>query len=927
MIISKKKFRKFIKFLDFKRPKIKKIIIKAFLVIFVICALILAWVSKDLPTPGRIKARRAAEATQIFDRRGELLYSVYGDQQRISIKFDQMPDSIKKATLAIEDKNFYRHHGIDFRGILRAFIYNMTHKDSIQGGSTITQQYVKNALLTPRRTMIRKIKEAILSLELEAMFSKNQILEMYLNEIPYGSNAYGIQAASKMFFGKDAKDLTLAEAATLASLPRAPTYYSPYGGHTDELMERKDYVLDRMVSLKFISKDDASRAKEEKINFIPRRENIKAPHFVMYTKEVLAEKYGDRMVEEGGLKVTTTLDPDKQKIAEEVITAAAAKNLRAYGATNAALVAIDPKNGEILAMVGSVDYFDMENDGNVNVSVSKRQPGSSFKPVVYATAFKGKWSPASTLFDVKTDFGGGYSPNNYDGSTRGPVSIRSALANSLNIPAVKILYLAGVEASIATAKDLGITTLTEPERYGLSLVLGGGEIKLLEETGAFAVFAAEGQKFDVSPILKVEDNRGKVLEDNSKKKSKQVLDPQIAYQISSILSDNVARTPVFGARSALYFPDRTVAVKTGTTDDFRDAWTIGYTPSLAAGIWVGNNNNAPMAGHAAAAMAAAPIWHSFMEKALANTPNEDFKQPAGIQRVTVDALTGLLPGKSSPLGTRTDIFASWQIPKERADIYNTVKINKLDGKLATDECPPSLIQEKTFANVHSEVPSNPNWEMPVRSWAAAAGLGSVAPTEKSPLCSAQNRPSIQIISPTDGATVSGDTNISVKVSAPLGVVRVEYFIDNISIGVTTHAPYSISYNMNNLSSGMHQIKTRVVDAGDFTGEDSISVNVIPDKNPPSNISWGSPPIIAGNHRITLYWTNPLDPDLSRVKIYRSTSSSSLGFLYTTLSAKSGQADSITITGLINGQTYYFTLKSVDAAGNESSGATISATPG
>ncbi|HLC38560.1 MAG TPA: PBP1A family penicillin-binding protein [Patescibacteria group bacterium] len=918
---SKNPIRKFGKKLwpfPLKSKKQKKVFLYILISIGVILLGGLAWISKDLPTPGRIKSHRSAESTQITDRNGNLLYAIYGNQKRISLKYNEIPDSVKNATIAAEDANFYHHHGIDFRGVARA-LYNDVFRRSkyLQGGSTITQQYVKNALLYPKRTLIRKIKEAILAIELEIMFSKDEIVTMYLNEIPYGSNAYGVEAASQTYFDKNAKDLTLAESAILAAMTRAPSYYSPYGGHSDELLKRKNYVLDRMVNLKMISKEDATKAKKQKIVFARRKENIIAPHFVMYVKEVLAAKYGDQIVEEGGLKVTTTLDPDKQKIAEEVIEQESKKVLSHSGASNAGIVSIDPKNGQILAMVGSIDYFNLENQGNVNVTIAKRSPGSSFKPIVYATAFKDKWSPASTLFDLTTDFGGGYTPDNYNGRTSGPVSIRHALANSLNIPAVKMLYLAGMNNSLNTAHEMGITTLNDPDRYGLSLVLGGGEIKLLELTGAYSVFANQGSKFDVSPILKVTDSRGKVLEEKKDTKPKQILDSQIAYEISSILSDNQARSPMFGSRSALYFPDRTVAAKTGTAQNYRDAWTVGYTPSLVTGVWVGNNDNSPMYNNGAGAMAAAPLWHSFMEKSLSGKPNEDFAKPQGIQDATVDALTGLLPGKTSPLGLRTDIFASWQLPKDRADLYTTATIDMSCGdKLATDLTPPSLKKEVTFANIHSEVPDKPNWEGPVRAWAKSAGLGSLAPTEVCPIHTEANKPKIVITSPTAGANVSGGTTIKVSVTAPNGVSKVQYYIDDIYVGSRASSPFSFTYDMNSLSAGSHKIKAEIIDRGDYSATHSIEVTVAPDSSPPGEVSGVSITPGPGAGQITLTWTNPSDADFSGTNIYKSTDA---GFIPSVANRYTKTSNhQITITGLISGQTYYFVFRPVDYSNNENS---------
>lgn len=789
---------------------------------FIFVAFLFFWYSRDLPTPGKIQKHNPAQATRILDRNGKVLYDVHGDEKRIVINSGEISEYLKKSVVAAEDKDFYKHKGVDFRGVLRAAFNTLLKGKGIQGGSTITQQYVKNALLSPKRSITRKIKELILSIELEGMYSKDQILTMYLNEIPYGSNVYGVEMASLTFFNKKTKDLTLSEAATLAALPQRPSYYSPYGSHVKELFSRRDYILDRMATLKFISDDDAKKAKEEQIAFAPRKENILAPHFVMYVKELLEEEYGQKTVEAGGLKVTTTLDLDKQAVAEKVLTENAKKNFARYGASNGALVALDPKNGQILAMVGSIDYFDSKNDGNVNVTIANRQPGSSIKPIAYATAFKKKYNPAFTLFDVPTDFGN-YTPDNYDGKFRGPVTARYALANSLNIPAVKTLQLANIDEFLKTAHDMGITTLNERERYGLSLVLGGGEVKPLDMATAFGVFANEGTYAKTTPILKIEDSRGNILEEY-KPESKKVLEPEIAYEISSILSDNEARTPIFGSRSALYFDDRPVAVKTGTTQEYRDAWTVGYTPSLAVAVWVGNNDNTPMGGHAAGAMAAAPTFHQFVVEALKDQPIEEFHRPDTIKEVTVDAFSNKLPTENSPQ-TITDIFAPWQEPKEYDDIHVKAKLNKLNGKIATDLTPSELIEEKIYTNLHSELPDKPNWENPVLAWAKDNGLDiSSPPSGKDDFYSDGSKPNVSISWPLPEAKITKDLTITASAQAAFGVKETEFFIDNISVGRVGASPYTLTYDPKNLAAGMHQISVIAYD--NYGASSKASVNVI-----------------------------------------------------------------------------------------------------
>ncbi|MFY9463021.1 MAG: transglycosylase domain-containing protein, partial [Candidatus Sungiibacteriota bacterium] len=465
---------------------------------------------RDMPNPSRVGERSVIESTKIYDRTGTIvLYEIHGNQRRSVIPFDQIPDSVKKATLAAEDINFYRHIGIDWRGIARAIVTNITRGNFSQGGSTITQQFVKNSLLGPEKTLTRKIREQILSLLLERNYSKDEIFGFYLNQIPYGANTYGISAAAEYYFNKKPADLTLAEGAALASLPKAPTYYSPYGPRKKELLQRKDWTLDRMADAGLIARADVDAAKLEALVFAPPREAIRAPHFVEYVRDYLNKKYGEQTVEQGGLKVTTTLDWTLQEEAEKIIREGAEANEKLVGASNAALVAIDPQSGDILALVGSRDYLaeslpkgctagiTCTFDPYVNIATASRQPGSAFKPFVYATAFKKGYTPETVLFDVATEFnplcnpdgspGAGvrdpkqcYHPQDYDGTFRGPVSMRQAIAQSLNVPAVKVLYLAGIPDSIATAQTMGITTLTQPDRYGLSLVLGGAEVTLLD---------------------------------------------------------------------------------------------------------------------------------------------------------------------------------------------------------------------------------------------------------------------------------------------------------------------------------------------------------------------------------------------------------------------------------------------------------------
>ncbi len=585
--------------------------------------------AKDLPDPSRLDKIDVSQSTKIYDRNGNVvLYDIYGEVRRNVVPFGDFPSYLVYATIAIEDERFYSHPGIDIEGVLRAAVHNVLNNGSIQGGSTITQQFVKNALLTPERTLTRKIKEWVLATELERRYSKDEIMGFYLNHVPYGSVAYGAEAASQIYFGKSVKDITLAQAATLASLTKAPTYYSPYGSNPERLEERKRLVLEKMARLGFIEDREKQQAEEEEITFAPNIQKIQAPHFVMFVREYLERTYGKEVLEKGGLRVTTTLDFELQKLAEEAVAKYQENNKKQFGASNAALAAIDPKTGQILAMVGSVDYYDIENDGNVNVATRERQPGSAFKPFVYAAAFQKGYTPDTVLFDVPTEFATpgakSYQPRNYDGGFRGPIRMESALAQSLNIPSVKTLYLAGVEEVVAFANKLGITTLRDPSRYGLSLVLGGGEVKLLDLTSAFGVFGQEGIRHPPVFIARVETEKGEVVEEFREKKES-VLSPETSRLINAILSSNELRAPIFGSGSPLVVPGYQVAAKTGTTQEYRDGWTVGYTPTLVTGVWVGNNDNRPMKGSADGVNVASPIWNYFMQHALPRFPKEDFK--------------------------------------------------------------------------------------------------------------------------------------------------------------------------------------------------------------------------------------------------------------------------------------------------------------
>lgn len=680
-----------------------------------------------LPEFNVINDRKISQSTKIYDRTGEILLNdVHENIRRTIIPFDQMSRNLKNATVAIEDAEFYEHSGIKPTAIIRAVLTNLATGDLLsgQGGSTITQQVVKNAILTTEKSITRKLKEWVIALKVERVMTKEEILALYLNEAPYGGNIYGAEEASRQFFNKHAADLTLAEAAYLAALPQAPTYYSPYGNNLEDLEQRKNLVLRRMEEIGFITAEERAEAAAEAVAFNPRPDqSVQAPHFVFYVRDYLEKKYGQAAIEERGFKVITTLDFDLQQKAQEIILQGALKNEKDFNASNAGLVALDPTSGQILAMVGSRDYFDEDIDGAVNVTLAKRQPGSSFKPFVYATAFKKGYTPDTILFDVPMQFstacsvnnmtsdGECYSPKNYDLIHRGPLTIRAALAQSVNVPAIQGLYLAGISESLKTARDLGISTLADASRYGLTLVLGGGEVTLLEMAGAYGAFANEGTRNPTTAILRVEDAQGTMLEEFSEEPYR-VLDRNIALQISDILSDNAARTPAFGERSSLYFPGRDVAAKTGTTNDYRDAWILGYTPNLVVGAWAGNNNNTPMEKKVAG-LIIAPLWHEFMEFALPKTDAESFPSPEyGYDEDTKPVLRGIWRGGEYVDEDGRPVRTGRGGDYVRQDVH-------------------SILYWVDKDNPTGPIPNNPQndpqfkyWESAVRAWAVQNGYGA-----------------------------------------------------------------------------------------------------------------------------------------------------------------------------------------------------------
>ncbi|MEK9146948.1 MAG: PBP1A family penicillin-binding protein [Patescibacteria group bacterium] len=655
-----------------------------------------AWfLTRDLPSPRQLETRQLAQTTKIYDRGGKLLFNVYEDQNRTVVPLAQIPQNLKLATIAIEDKDFYKHRGFDIYGIIRAARQTI-FAGTLQGGSTITQQLVKSAFLSPERTITRKIKELYLAFRVEMAFSKDRILEMYLNQVPYGGTAFGVAAAAEQYFGKDVGDLTLAEAALLAGLPAAPTFYSPYGADPERAQARQRAVLTRMIEEGYITEEEAKAAAGEPLNTRPAIVDIRAPHFVMYVREYLAAEYGETVAAQGGLKVTTTLDLDVQEMAQKQVETNIEKLARLRVSNGAALVT-KPKTGEILAMVGSKDFFDSSIDGNVNVTIASRQPGSAIKPINYATALERRLITAATvIMDVPTTFATAprpYKPVNYDGRFHGPVQVRYALGNSYNIPAVKVLALNTVPEMIKKAREMGISTFEDESRYGLSLTLGGGEVKMAEAAVAFGVFPNEGTRVDLTPILKIEDSAGRVIEEFKPKSGRRVLSSETSFLISSILSDNSARTAAFGPSSLLNIKGKTVAVKTGTTDDKRDNWTIGYTPSYLVATWVGNNDNRPMHPSLASGITgAAPIWNGIMTELLKDKVNETFKVPSGVKGIEICSTTG--GQKSDKCANRFEYFIAGTEPTK--DTFARVKIwvDKETGKIVEPGTPNAEEKEE-----------------------------------------------------------------------------------------------------------------------------------------------------------------------------------------------------------------------------------------
>lgn len=806
--------------------------------IFIVGTFFILWISKDLPDPNKLADRQVQQSTKIFDRTGtHLLYEIYQNQKRTVVELNQMAPFAVQATVAIEDKTFYDHSGVKITSILRAAFYNLIGRKTGSGGaSTLTQQLIKNTIIGNERSIFRKIKEAILAIQLEKKYSKDEIIKLYLNEIPYGSTNYGIEAASESYFHKSANDLNLSEAATLAALIQAP---SRYLNDVNALRGRRDLVLRLMSEQKFITDTQKQEAQNQALRIYRSNGIFDAPHFVLYVKKLLADKFGENIVDTGGLKVITTLDYDKQAAAEKIVKENGDKFAKTSKANNAALIAVDPKTGQVLAMVGSRDFNNEEIDGQFNVAVlGRRQPGSSFKPFVYTAAFEKGYTPDTVLYDVTTNFdsrdGKTYTPKNYDGKDHGLVTMRKALQGSLNIPAVKTMYLVGEEQTADFAKRFGYTTFTGD--YGLSLVLGGAEVSPLEHTTAYAALANGGTFHPTASILEVSDDKGNKLFEWTPDPGMEAVKPELAATISNVLSDNEARAFVFGLNSTLVLPDRKVAAKTGTTSDNKDAWTMGYVPSLAVGVWVGNTIPSPMLG--GGSLLAGTIWNKFMKVALASTTPEDFPVPP-----PNDATKPVLRGHDNGI---------------------ILPINSVTGKIAVSTTPENLIVEKSFLPPHDilfyvnkddprgPAPTNPDedsqysaWEYGVQMWAVrmtASGTPvsfSEPPTEyDSPSArSSEFAPSLTVLSPSSAQSISSrDIPVTVKVSAPRGVTSVAYLIDGVNLATEYQFPFNTNLFLEKQSAGPHTLKVIAFDdQGNSASQDvTFLLNVEPD---PADFAW------------------------------------------------------------------------------------------
>lgn len=795
------------------------------------------------PSPQELASREVSQATKIYDRNGELLYDIFEDQNRTPIELKEVPEVVKQATIAIEDKDFYKHQGFSVFAILRS-LFDLIAHHRVEGGSTLTQQLVKNALLSGERTVTRKLKEFILAVQVERTYPKDEILAMYLNEIPYGGTAYGIEAAANLYFGKHARELNLAEASLLAGLPQRPSVYSPYGTHPELAKERQKAVLRRMVEDGFINQAQADSAIKEPLTYRTSQNEIgfKAPHFVLYVKQKLIEQFGDKLVEQGGLRVITSLDYKLQEDAQKIVKDEVDK-LKEFKVGNAAAVVLDPKTGQILAMIGSKDYFAKDYDGNVNVALSLRQPGSATKPINYAAALQKGYTAATVLVDVKTEFPGGdkpsYIPVNYDGQYHGLVQLRYGLGNSYNIPAVKMLALNGVKNVMDLGYRMGLSTWEPTEQnvnsVGLSLTLGGREVRLLDLTEAFAVLANSGKRQDPISILKVTDSKGKTLYEykqgflgGQQNEGVKVLDEGIAFIISNILSDNGARSAAFGTSSILNIPGKVVAVKTGTTDEKRDNWTVGFTPGVAVGVWAGNNDNSVMDPRIASGVTgASPIWQKIMIRALKDKGDDKVEQPANVIQMEIDGLMGGKTKDGSPI--RKEFFIKGTEPTAVSSSYQHIKVCKNNPHRLSGDGEDG--DDKDVIVLKEDDPTGANkWQVGIDSWVLTASDSHLVGASKGcngiPGFSGGSTDGvISIVNVGNGANVPRVFDVLARANSPLGVKKVSWAIDGAAKNTQTSEPFAQHVEFAEGDRGSHTITVTLEDNNGGSFSSSIGVTV------------------------------------------------------------------------------------------------------
>lgn len=801
---------------------------------FVISLGVFAWFAKDLPSPGKL-SQSSGSSTVFYDRDGKVLYEMYKDKNRVPVVLKDTSLYLQKGTVAIEDKNFYKHKGISETGILRAFLSTALGR-GMQGGSTITQQLIKNVLLDSSRTASRKIKEMMLALEVERRYKKDEILAMYLNEAPYGGSFWGVESASRGYFGKQAKDLNLLESAILAGLPQSPSLYSPYIGKNDAWRGRTKDVLKKMYEEGYITRSQEEKAikQVDTYKFSSPKLSITAPHFVFYVKDQIEKEFGPKILEQG-IKVKTTLSLDVQLAAEKIVQEQM-EQLKGFDVGNAAVIVLDSQSGEILAMVGSYD-FNNEDYGKFNASMGLRQPGSAIKPVTYAVAFEKGYTPATVLMDAETVFPNQgdeeYKPVNYDGKFRGPVQVRFALGNSLNIPAVKMLAMVGIRDFMSKAQAMGLETLTPTSenlsKYGLSITLGGGETTLLDLTSAYSIFARGGTKKDIQSINEINNFNGKILYKSVKPREKKVFSPEVSFLISHILSDNNARMMEFGPNSYLNITGKTVAVKTGTTDDKRDNWTVGYTKSLTAGVWVGNNDNSPMNPKIASGITgASPIWHYLMSELLKKYSDGIIDKPDNVKAVTINAYAGGLPKDGFP--TRSEYFIEGAEPKETSNAYKKIKLSKANSsKLANDvEIRQGSYEEKDYIVFTESDPISTDgknlWQEGIDAWARSQGDDRLKP----PTDTSEANSDIILVSlksPNDKTTINtNNIEIRARITSLVPVKKVELYIDGNKIKEYDGNRDEIIEPMG-LSDGVHIIRVIGRNEKDKTGDSVIQFGI------------------------------------------------------------------------------------------------------